>query len=458
MADKKRDEEQKKAEQQKNKAAGGRTAWETESGTEPEDSFVRERVLNRMESRRRRMRRAGLLVASAVVFGAVSCMVFVLLKPHAEQWFAKKEPETPIYVPRDEASETTEASTETEAPETISSEEDLKDAVESAVESYQWSVSDYQNLYRALNNVSGEANQGIVTVTTRTQTADADWFDNPIETEGKKSGLVWNITDSEVLILTAYRAQENETTVEVTFSGGERAAAVMKAADAHTGIAIVSVPLSDLAETVRGRLRAVPLGNSIDARACQPVIVVGSPKDYVGSVAYGMLTYIRSGVQKEDMEVRLLCTDVSTGDGASGFVLNMDGAVIGMITDETTGTNTSAVGISGLKAAIERLSNGGGMAYVGIIGQDVTPDISEQHKIPRGVYVSDVTLEGPAYNSGIQNGDVITEVDGEEVLTVKMFQGCLETKNPGQDVIIKAQRAGRDGYTQLEFSVHLGTR
>lgn len=122
-------------------------------------------------------------------------------------------------------------------------------------------------------------------------------------------------------------------------------------------------------------------------------------------LAYGMLTYIRSGVQKEDMEVRLLCTDVSTGDGASGFVLNMDGAVIGMITDETTGTNTSAVGISGLKAAIERLSNGGGMAYVGIIGQDVTPDISEQHKIPRGVYVSDVTLEGPAYNSGIQNGD-----------------------------------------------------
>ena len=69
-----------------------------------------------------------------------------------------------------------------------------------------------------------------------------------------------------------------------------------------------------------------------------------------------------------------------------------------------------------------------------------------------------MTLEGPAYNSGIQNGDVITEVDGEEVLTVKMFQGCLETKNPGQDVIIKAQRAGRDGYTQLEFSVHLGTR
>ena len=53
----------------------------------------------------------------------------------------------------------------------------------------------------------------------------------------------------------------------------------------------------------------------------KPVIVVGSPKDYVGSVAYGMLTYIRSGVQKEDMEVRLLCTDVSTGDGASGFVL-----------------------------------------------------------------------------------------------------------------------------------------
>lgn len=458
MADMNRDEEQKRAEQQKNRENGGGAAWETENGTEPEDSFVRERVLNRNESRKRLVRRAGLLAASAVLFGVISCLVFVLLKPHAEQWFAKKEPEDPIYVPRDEAAETTEVPTETEATETDSSEADLKDAVESAVESYQWGVSDYQNLYRALNSVSNEANQGIVTVTTRTQTADSDWFDNPIETEGKKSGLVWNITDSEVLILTGYRAQENETTVEVTFSGGEKAAAAIKAADAHTGIAIVSVPLSDLGEAVRARLRAVPLGNSIDARAGQPVIVVGSPKDYVGSVAYGMLTYIRSGVQKEDMEVRLLCTDVSTGDGASGFVLNTDGAVIGMITDETTGTNTSAIGISGLKAAIERLSNGGGMAYVGITGQDVTSDISEQHKIPRGVYVSDVTQESPAYNSGIQNGDVITAVDGEEVLTVKMFQGCLETKSPGQDVTIKVQRVGRDGYTELEFSVRLGTR
>ena len=200
------------------------------------------------------------------------------------------------------------------------------------------------------------------------------------------------------------------------------------------------------------------LGSSIDIKAGQPVILVGSPKDYVGSIAYGMVTYVRAGNQREDMDVRMIYTDVSTDSQSSGFVLNLDGAVIGMITDRTTGANTGAIGISDLKSTIERLSNGSSLAYFGVTGQDVTIDISEQNGIPRGVYVSEVTLEGPAYNSGIQSGDIITGIDDTEILSMKMIQNYLEGKVPGDDVVVKVQRISREGYMEIVIPVNLGTR
>ncbi len=451
----------------------------TQEGLEQEDPsgservFVRERILDRLESRRRWVRRGILLFVSAVFFGVVACLVFVLLRPHMEEWFQKEEvPEgTAIHLPRDEEEteppESTPSAEESTAPpeesEQLPSEtetqptEDIRDVVESAVESYQWNITDYENLYGALGEIASEVNKGIVTVTTRTPATDL--FDNPIETEGKASGAIWNITSYEMLILTGYRTQEGEATVEVTFHNGTKAAASVKSADARTGIAIVSVPLASVDDSVREQIRPVPLGNSIEARMGQPVILAGSPKDFVGSVAYGMITYVRSGVQREDMDVRMIYTDVPTSSQATGFVVNMKGQIIGMLTAGTTGSSaTGALGISDLKSSIERLSNGSVLAYLGIIGQDVTEEISESRQIPRGVYVSEAVLEGPAYNAGLQSGDVLVALDDMEILSVNMVEGFLEGKLPEEAVTAHIERLGRDGYTAMEFTVILGGR
>ena len=415
--------------------------------------FVRERVLNRSENRRRWIYRIAALVAGGLIFGVAACLAFAFLRPYAEDWFGKDQPpETQISLPRDE--ETEESTEETREPE--SEEENLEEAVESAVESYKWTVSDYESLYGALQEAAKETESAIVTVTTITQTAD--WFNNPIETEGQVSGVVWNITSYEMLILTSYRAQANETTVEVTFYNGVRAAASVKAADGKTGLAIVSVPLAGVDDITKEKITPVSLGSSITAEKGQPVILVGSPKDYVGSVAYGMITYIRDNVKRQDMELQVLYTDVSTTGSATGFVMNLDGEIIGMITSGNTGTNTSAIGISDLKSSIERLSNGSALAYLGVVGQDVTAQISEEHQIPRGVYISEVTAESPAYNSGLQSGDIIYAVDNTEITTVAELQTLLEGKVPGENVTVRARRVGRDGYAEIEFPVILGTR
>ena len=433
---------------------------------EQERVFVRERVLNRLENRRRWVRRGAGLVVSAVVFGVVSCLAFVWARPHMEKWFETEEvPETAIHLPRDEeetkpleTENTTESEQhplETEPPETQSAE-DIKEVVESAVESYRWNITDYENLYQALGEVSARVNKGIVTVTTRTPSTDL--FDNPIQTEGKASGVIWNITSYEMLILTSYRTQDNETTVEVTFCNGTKAAASVKSADGKTGIAIVSVPLASVDDETKERVETVSLGNSLEAKLGQPVILAGSPKDFVGSIAYGMISYVSYGVQKEDMDVRMIYTDISTSSQATGFVINTKGQIIGMITADTTGINTGAVGISDLKSSIERLSNGSVLAYMGIIGQDVTEEVSESRQIPRGVYVSEAVLEGPAYNAGLQSGDVLVALDDTEILSVSMIETFLEGKLPEEAVTAHVRRVGRDGYTEMEFQVTLGSR
>lgn len=447
----------------------------TQEGSNQEDSqkservFVRERILDRLESRRRWVRRGITLFVSAVIFGTVACLVFVFLRPHMEEWFRKEEipEETAIHLPRDE--EMTRPP-ESEPPQIAESEqlptepetetqptEDIKEVVESAVESYQWNITDYENLYRALGEIATKVNKGVVTVTTRTPTTDL--FDNPIETEGKVSGVVWNITSYEMLILTGYRTQEGEVTVEVTFCNGTKAAASVKSADGRTGIAIVSVPLASVDEDTREQVQPVPLGNSIEAKLGQPVILAGSPKDFVGSIVYGMITYVRSGVQREDMDVRMIYTDVSVGSQATGFVVNLKGQIIGLLTAGAAGSGTAgAIGISDLKSSIERLSNGSVLAYMGIVGQDVTEEISETRKIPRGVYISEAVLEGPAYNAGLQSGDVLVALDDTEILSVNMLEGFLEGKLPEEPVTAHIQRVGRDGYTAMEFDVILGGR
>ena len=63
-----------------------------------------------------------------------------------------------------------------------------------------------------------------------------------------------------------------------------------------------------------------------------------------------------------------------------------------------------------------------------------------------------------AYNAGIQNGDIITAVDGRELLSMKDFQGMMDSLECGQLINVTVERNGRDQYTRLEFQVTVGAR
>lgn len=66
------------------------------------------------------------------------------------------------------------------------------------------------------------------------------------------------------------------------------------------------------------------------------------------------------------------------------------------------------------------------MPYLGIKGQTVTDEIAATNKIPKGIYISAVETNSPAYKSGIQSGDVITQINGTEINNMESFMMQLE--------------------------------
>ncbi|HCW28902.1 MAG TPA: serine protease, partial [Roseburia sp.] len=73
--------------------------------------------------------------------------------------------------------------------------------------------------------------------------------------------------------------------------------------------------------------------------------------------------------------------------------------------------------------------------------------------IPKGVYIKEVKMDSPAMAAGLQSGDVITEIDGEAVISVDGYQTKLLSLTPGDVAEVTIQRQGNDGYTEIKCPV-----
>ena len=69
-----------------------------------------------------------------------------------------------------------------------------------------------------------------------------------------------------------------------------------------------------------------------------------------------------------------------------------------------------------------------------------------------------VEANSPAYGAGIQTGDVLTTIGGEEIKDMKQYMKVMAEHSQGEDVEIKIKRKGRDSYKDIVFRVVLGVQ
>lgn len=425
--------------------------------TEPR-RFINEKIVKQPMSKEDILKRSLGFLATAVVFGFVAAVTFVISRPVAERWFVREATteSTPVTIPKDDPEA---ASSEALADSTEVQTEPIEDILKSAMEKYPFSMEDLNTLYGNMKTLVQKADKGIVTVhSVKTQ---KDWFNNPVENSGLYAGVITAFANQELLVLTPEGAVEDADAIRVAFTDGTEVQGTIKQRDKLSGMAIVSVSTEGLGRALLEEIKALELGNSYSVKQGDLVIAIGGPAGMVHSSGYGFISYITKNVQVTDGMTRVLYTDVKGNAGTGTFLMNTSGQIIGWTTDEYKNegnTNmTAAMAISDYKNILEKISNGEAYPYFGIKGQEVSAAMNSSG-MPLGVYVVEVNGDSPAYNAGIQCGDIITSMGGDTIVTMKDFQILLEKSTPGQVIPVTVSRSGREEYKKIQFQVTIGAR
>ena len=431
--------------------------------------FIRETVIQE-ESPQSVGKKFLLTILLAVVFGTVAAFVFGLIQKHFFSDPAETVPSPPeISFARDEttAADITEpSSSASEAsptePAVPDASRDWMDEVQKMIDSQRLDLSDYLQLSRAVSNLKAQVDRTLVTLTATRQ--EESIFQSDHLFESQSFGMIVSRTESEVLILAPYTstmAISEASSLSVTFADLFTAGASIREIDHTSDIMILSVPLANLPESTQKNISVIRLANSNTCSAAQPVFAFGAPVGgIIKSFNYGIITCVETGHAMEDNTVRLLHTSI-TGDASSlGFLVNLDGSLIGMISPEkASGGTITAIGIADLEDYINNLWAGKAIGYLGIEG--LTLSVEQQSALDLedpGVYILRCYDDSPALKAGLQRGDILIEVGGTEIRSVSDLRTVLLNYTTEQSVTVLVLRTGPNGYQQLSYNVSIERR
>ncbi|HKM20926.1 MAG TPA: trypsin-like peptidase domain-containing protein [Lachnospiraceae bacterium] len=432
----------------------------SEGGTDKEKDFefITETIKEKPINKKRILGKILLTLFLAVMFGLVAGLVFLLSQKYLDPVINPVEPQK-VEVAQEEEEPEEPVAEEPAAPAEPAPEQIVTQIVEK-VEKVDLEIDDYKILSEKLHGVATEAGKSMVTVTGLS--SDMDWFMNSYENENQTSGLIVADNGKELLILAHKNVIENAESIQVTFCDGTEVAATNKKVDPNTGLAIVAVELSEISEETMNAITQATFGNTKSSSIIGiPVIAVGNPLGYAESVGTGYITSNSYVVDMVDTSIKLVTTDIYGSKAGSGVIINLDGKVLGIVCLENFGTDENnllkAYAISDIITVIDKLLNGQDIAYLGIKGTDVTEKISEEQGVPIGAYVTEVIMDSPAMQEGIQSGDVIVKMGTMDILSFADYRAAMMKSQPGDLMMITVKRLGKGGYIELSYEITLGT-
>jgi S1-C subfamily serine protease len=278
--------------------------------------------------------------------------------------------------------------------------------------------------------------------------------------QGTGSGF---IVSGDGTIITNAHVVDGSDSVNVILKDGREFAGVVKGIDPVTDIAVVQIQGEDLP--------VVQLGNSDQVKPGDWAIAIGNPLGLDNTVTAGIISAVgRSSGQVgiPDKRVTFIQTDAAINPGNSGGpLLNAEGEVIGVNTAIIEGAQSVgfAIPINKAQAIAEQLLTTGKAehAYLGIRMLTVTPDLLQeiqadqsnpfQITVDQGVLIGQVIPRSPAEAIGLQEGDVITEINNLTITTAEQVQQQVEEAGVGQVLRIIVKRESQDKV----FEVKTGT-
>lgn len=248
---------------------------------------------------------------------------------------------------------------------------------------------------------------------------------------GSGSGVIY---DSAGYILTAAHVVENEQAVTVNLADGRVVDGVVLGTHDTSDVAVVKI--DDI-----GSLPVATLALGIEPQVGQTAIALGFPFGLDQTVTAGIV----SAVNRTVNNVAMVQTDAAINPGNSGGpLLDRTGRVIG-INDVifTQGGGNDGVGfaiaIDVAKVVADQIVDGE-EPQLAFLGVSTLPNTDGQG----GATIQNVVDGSAAETAGLQVGDIITSVDGEEVSDGSELRARIISKEPGTTVTIGVIRDGRE--------------
>jgi serine protease Do len=215
-------------------------------------------------------------------------------------------------------------------------------------------------------------------------------------------------------------------------------------------------PSSDLAllRIDAKNLPVVTFADSDQVKVGDIVLAMGNPFGLTNTVTMGIVSALgRDAMGITDYE-DFIQTDASINPGNSGGALiDTEGRLIGINTAiySRSGGNQGigfAVPSNLVRNVVDSLLKYGKVArgFLGTGVQEMTPDLAEQFKVPadqQGALITEVSPNGAADKAGLQNGDIITGVNGKAIGDPHELRLSVGGMSPGDKVTVTYLRDGQ---------------
>ncbi len=197
------------------------------------------------------------------------------------------------------------------------------------------------------------------------------------------------------------------------------------------------------------------------------VMAIGTPFTLTSTVTAGIVSATKRTVGIAAYE-NFIQTDAAINPGNSGGpLIDLTGRAVGIntaILSESGGYMGIgfAIPINMARRIAEQLRSTGRVirGYIGLYGQDVTPEIAQMLKLPQpqGVIVAQVEPNSPAGHAALQRGDVILEVNGSPIESYDSFRNAVAAMQPGTTIQLQVWRGGKTSQRSLTLGERPGAR
>jgi Do/DeqQ family serine protease len=257
--------------------------------------------------------------------------------------------------------------------------------------------------------------------------------------KGLGSGV---IVSPEGYILTNNHVVDGADVIEVTLTDSRRTSAKVIGTDPDTDLAILKIQLE--------RLPVIVWGNSDHLLVGDRVLAIGNPFGVGQTVTSGIVSALGRNQLGINTFENFIQTDAAINPGNSGGALvDVNGALLGINTAiySRSGGNMGigfAIPVSTARQVMDGIVRNGQVTrgWIGVEPNPLTAELAQTFELhaDKGVIITGVLQGAPAAKAGLQPGDLLRAVNGQEVHTVGELLTQIAALSPGQAVKIDITR------------------